>query len=84
VKPPALDGGSPIENNLFIEQVMFFLHKLQAPLESISEGDVLFGEEGRSSPSLLLRNGEPDLSESSKRRNALYEPIAPRDEMRIW
>jgi len=48
------------------------------PLESISEGDIVLVEEGRSSPSLLSRNGEPDLSKSSKRRNEFCEPVAPK------
>jgi nitrogen-specific signal transduction histidine kinase len=53
---------------------MFFLNKSKsATPELISGGDTVFVEQDRNSPPGLLRDGEPDLTNSSKRRNEFIE-----------
>ena len=73
VRSPTLDGGSPMENNPVMAEVMSFLNRLKAPPEFISGGDAVFVEDDRNSPSALVPNGEPDLTKSTKRGNGFNE-----------
>jgi len=69
----SLKGGSPMENNPIMAEVVSFLNKLEAPPESILEGDGDFKGEDRNSPPGLLHDGEPDLTKSIKGGNEFIE-----------